>query len=86
MKLFFLFTDRLTSSVRVKSANPRCYLEYSNALRDAVKLPEDRSEELEALRTFIFAIPKVMLQAVVSEQTSGAQSLLALLIMCIEEL
>lgn len=45
--------------MRLLSANPQQYLEFSNALRDVVKLPEDRSQDLEELKTFIFAIPKV---------------------------
>jgi hypothetical protein len=46
--------------VRVASGNPSRFLEFSNALRDAVLLPGERVEDLdEQLKTFVFAIPKV---------------------------
>ena len=51
---------RGASKVRVLSADPINYFEYTNCLRDMVILPEERASAMEdELQTFVFAIPKV---------------------------
>lgn len=46
--------------MRAVASDPRRYFEYTDALQDAIVLPDERAARMtEELQTFVFVIPKV---------------------------